>query len=476
MYGILNYPILPPQGALYPQLSIAHPCFSAAVFEGSQNLKLPLPMICLTALSSIAAVLQNLIDIEMPSGNTLPVSLNAMITVPSGGGKNRAINLFKKPIEEFEKRQMRAVEDEIMDYRARLELWCIRRKDILRKNKKYLDDETLMSLLSEHDETKPKMPASFRIIFEDSTPEALLASLGSGAKSAWLVTSEGGIVLSQHSMKNIPALNQLWSGDRVTVDRKTSDSFVLDDVRISVLVMSQPGVFDEFIGKYGALARDCGFFARCLVLAIPQNAIGQFEDDQVIQCLGLEHLHRKLVQFLNMSASGVDRSKVRFSPEARRRWVAIQNAVVQEVRMGGRFDDCPDLAARTPENIARVSALLHFFEGGSGDISVETLEFACHLCFWHVDQFLLLFSERPSGEKEAKILYDWFLKRYRANGQVAYPKNYVRQMCPNSLRTSGKFAIALEVLCTRGYVVIQMCSKRTLGIVFYPGGYGYVPN
>ncbi len=472
MYQSYHYPTLPIPGAPYPAPSVAHPCFNAAIEEAAENLKLPLPFVCLTALSAISAVLQKLVDIEMPSGNALPVSLNALVTVPSGGGKNRMINLFKKSIEEFEAQQVLASEREMAAHKTKSEIWLHQRKDLLKKQRRVLSGDELVEMLIAHDQKVPVAPKPFRMVFEDTTPEALLASLGDGGHGAWLVTSEGGIILSQHSMKNMPALNQLWSGDRVTVDRKTTGSFVLADVRISVLIMSQPGIFEDFIGRYGGLARESGFFARCLVLAVPPSVVGQYEEDQVLNWQSLAQFHVVLRRFLSMSVSGISRSVVRFSPEARRRWIAIKNSVVEESRMGGRFTDFPDLAARTPENIARISALLHFFEGRSGDITVETLDYACRLCFWHADQFVQMFSEQSTAEEDAQLLYQWFMGRYKNNSQSAHRKNAVRQACPNSLRKKGRFDAAFEVLASRGYLAIQVFGKGAQAVVFYPGGYG----
>lgn len=471
MYTSPYYSILPISGSNYPMLSDAHPCFNSAVLESAANLKLPHAFVCLTALSAIAAVLQELVDVEMPSGNALPVSLNALITVPSGGGKNRTINLFKKPIEEFEARQIDACKEEMTTYKARLEIWSLQRKDLLKQQKKMLEGDELPQLLIVHDKKAPVAPKPFRMIFEDTTPEALLASLGHGGYGAWLVSSEGGTVLSQHSMKNMPALNQLWSGDRVTVDRKTTGSFVLADVRISVLIMSQPGIFEDFISRYGALARESGFFARCLVLAVPPSVVGQYEDDQVLNWQNLEQFHVVIRRFLSMSVSGIRRSTVAFSPEARRRWIGIKNAIVEESRTGGRFNEFPDLAARTSENIARVSALLHFFEGRSGGISVETLDYACRLCFWHVDQFVQMFSEKSMGEEDAVLLYKWFLNRSHNNTHSIYRKNAVRQACPNSLRKGGRFEAAFELLASRGCLYTQIFGNGALGVTFNPNGY-----
>jgi hypothetical protein len=470
MYPMVNYQVLPMQGSLYPALSQAHPIFSGATLEAAQNLGLPLPLISLTALSAIAAALQGILKIEVPNGTTLPVSLNALITVPSGGGKNRTANLFKKPFEDFEEAQIKVHLEERSNYKTRLEVWSYEPKELTTTARKSSGKQTLVDLLLGHDQRKPIAPRSCRIIFEDTTPEALLACMAEGGKNAWLVTSEGGIVLSQHAMKNMPALNQLWSGDRVTVDRKTGDSFSLVDTRISVLIMSQPGVFESFFNHCGALARESGFFARCLTLAIPQDMLGQLVDDRVLEWSHLQVFNENISNFLKMTLYGAERINLRLAPEAQRHWIAIKNAVKWEQRQGGRFDDFHDLAARTPENILRIAALLHFFEGRSGDVSAETLDFSCRLCFWHADQFCHMFSERSSGDEDARVLYEWFITRYKKFGITAYRKNDVRQRCPGALRKDGRFDAAFEVLLLRGFLTLQKYGNGITGVSFYPQG------
>lgn len=472
MYNSQYFPILPIYNSTYPYPSDVHSCFKAAVLECSTNLKLPVPLVCLTALNSIAAVLQGLVDVEIKPGSSLPVSLYSLITVPSGGGKNKIIQRFKRPIEKFEDDQVKAYEAEFKIYEVKRETWLRQRKALLKNKATVLDDEALVKSLIAHNVNEPITPKKFRMIFEDTTPEALLQSLGYTVDNAWLVTSEGGIVLSQHSMKNMPALNQLFSGDRITIDRKTSGSYVLEDVRASILIMSQPGIFNDFIKRNGATARESGFFARCLVLEVPPSDVGQFEDDQVLIWQSLEQFHLKIRRFLAMSVSGISRSIVSFSPEAGRRWIAIKNAIVEEVRAGGRFNDFPDLAARTPENIARISALLHFFEEQNGDISVETLDYACRLCFWHVDQFRHMFSERSTVEDDAKLLYDWLCRRLNSN-LPAYPKNYIRQACPNPLRKDGRFDAAFDLLVLRHYLTIKFFGNGAQGVIFNPNGNVY---
>ena len=61
---------------------------------------------------------------------------------------------------------------------------------------------------------KPKLPM---LIYEDSTPEALLSGLNENTPNGYLGSSEGGVLFNGRLMTYTAILNTLWSGDDVTV-------------------------------------------------------------------------------------------------------------------------------------------------------------------------------------------------------------------------------------------------------------------
>ncbi|WP_189666485.1 YfjI family protein [Pseudomonas amygdali] len=468
----INYSgwMLPSANSTFPVFSDHHPCFTSTIMEASTNLKLPNSMMCLTALSAIAATLQGSIDVEMPSGGSIPVSLNVLITVPSGGGKNRTMKLFQAPIEEFERKMAQDRERELIDFKTRLRVWELQLKRLERVWRDDLESEEFFEHLKAHDINKPSFISDFRMVFEDTTPEALLFAMGSGVKSAYLKTSEGGIVLSQHAMKNMPALNQLWSGDRVTVDRKTSESFILDDVRVSVMIMCQPGIFESFVERHGSTARDSGFFARCLVMSVREADVGGYEDGQKLNWSSLAQFHDRIRVFLQDGTVKCNRTVLRLTPCAKEYWLSIKNSVVYESKVGGRFRGFKDLSARTPENIIRVAAILHHFEGKVGDVSIETVEFACKICFWHVDQFLVMFGEKGQDEADAQRLYKWLMQRYQEHDTTVHVKNNILQYGPAALRRAERLNAALEILIRKGVLSAHYFGSGSISLKFYPSG------
>jgi hypothetical protein len=164
----------------------------------------------------------------------------------------------------------------------------------------------------------------------------------------------------------------------------------------------------------------------------------------------------------------LQRKILKFSPQAEEMWLTISDEIEIEKRPGGRFEKATDHASKLPVNIARVAALLHFFEGFDGDISVETLYVAIEICRDCSNDFMKLFVKPPEEFSDAQILLERF-DVYRERGCRYIEKNFARRRCPNLLRTNGRFYVALDRLYFDGYVAARFDLKDVEFIDLYPG-------
>ena len=93
------------------------------------------------------------------------------------------------------------------------------------------------------------------------------------------MSSEAGLVFGGHGMGKDVAMrafalyNVLWDGGSFQVDRRTSQSFAIENARLTILLQVQESTLREFIRKTGDLARGTGFFARFL-LCWPESTQG----------------------------------------------------------------------------------------------------------------------------------------------------------------------------------------------------------
>ena len=66
-------------------------------------------------------------------------------------------------------------------------------------------------------------------------------------------------------MRNLATLNQLWDGNPLRIDRRTSDSFSVQGARLTMALQVQESTLRAFFDSTKGLARGTGFLARFLV-------------------------------------------------------------------------------------------------------------------------------------------------------------------------------------------------------------------
>lgn len=166
-------------------------------------------------------------------------------------------------------------------YEAALTVWRIGLETIhasIRKSaKRGGPTDHLVVRLAEHHSKKPMKPLRPKLRYSDTTPEAMMAGLFENWPSACLHSDEAGILFDGRATGDLPKLNSLYSGGKIAVDRRTSDSFTLENVRLSISAMIQPAALEKFIKRKGEEARGSGFWARFLICQ-PQSSQGERQE------------------------------------------------------------------------------------------------------------------------------------------------------------------------------------------------------
>lgn len=450
--------VLPDVDSRFPRCS-HFPVFGGAVDETVNNIKAPQPMVVFSALGAISVAIQGLCDVKRPTGQVGPVSLFLLSLGKSGERKSTAENIFFEAIREFQIEQDNVWVNKNKDWVVVHDVWKSKRAALIKQiSKKAVAGECSLSLesaLLKLEKDQPEKPQKMKFVYEDSTSEALLSGL-SEFNSAALISSENG--LGSRAFNDLSKQNALWSGDAVTVDRKTSGSYQLTNARLTISFMTQPKTIDEYIRKRGDLARGAGLLSRFLVTA-PDSTQGYRSIDNTTTSSECKYLFAERIKKLlsdnvsMMDDSARPRKVVKLSSKASERWVDAFNEIEIGIRSGGRFEGAGDLASKLADNIVRIAALLHVFEGYEGDVSLEVLEFAIDLCLWCSDEFYRVFMPLKEGEVEVVALRDWFLRR-RAEGEGVLKKNVVLQYCPRLIKDVVQLNSALRKLEDSGEVII----------------------
>lgn len=487
--AIKHYNVLPYRGTSFPAL-INAPIFNAAAEALSKKLGVWKPLVDMSILSAAIPVVHGLIDVEIPGGGNSPTSGFIIINAPPGSGKTRAAEATQKWIKLFQQMQMDLHNEQLAEFRVKLLIWRKQRKAILdlvsgQTESSMEGDTNLVSQLAkqlevqllEHERNRPQPPRALRLLGEDVTIESLHVSLAEHPVFS-IVSSEGGIIFKSRAINNLEQLNSLWSGSPVMINRKTGPSFHLTDARLSILSSVQPQVVANYLKAKGQDARDNGFTSRCMFFSMPDHLMPIARS---IDSTGSDERHRaaiaqleaRMQQLLSLNKAYFDdptlqRKVMKFTMEAQDVYEQLKYEIRVGMAPGGRFANVHDHANRLAEQVARVAAVLQYFDAPDSDISAGALWDAINICSYCSDCYLELFDPPPQEQLDAQMLNEWFNFNMRSvpNLRLVY-KNHVRQFGPNSLRAKNKLNHALMVLQQHGAIGLFVWGKHHI-IDLYP--------
>lgn len=448
---------LPDINSDFPDCS-GFPVFGAAIREVEALIKAPGPLIVSGALTAISVVAQGVFDVCLPIEKNVPCTLFQLVVAESGERKSAVEGVFLSPIRKFQKIQNLLWEDHVLLWEAADEVWVVKWKVLKNKIRsasvagKELDD--FEATLQAHYKLRPKRPKKIKLLHGDFTLPALLSWMSQNVPVVGVISSEGG--LNGALFKDMHQLNSMWSGESVTVERKTTDSFEILNPRVTVSNMVQPSALEAFIKKHGDAARGSGLLARTLVLSPESTRGSRFLQKDSASWAVPEAFEANLEKLLDknlllLKSSDEEKEVVRFSPAAAERWRFVYNEIEAGIVEGGRFSGAGDLASKLSENIARVAALLHVFEGFKGGISLRTLEFSVAFCLWCSDEFYRVFMQPKEIDLDVEELRDWLRDKYLF-GSYEIKNNEILQSGPRGTRTKKRRDAALDQLYALGLI------------------------
>lgn len=455
------------------------PIFSPAVNQANNNLQTPPGMGLKVALAAAALTTQGLADVRMPTGQQIATSLMIAILANSGERKTAMETIFFKIMRQMEELNRLRYESEYSVYKRTHEVWRVtgnvKKKQLKKKLESGDGAEKEAEELKRHLEAEPVPPVLFRVLFEDSTLPALFQSLRV-LPTAGLISSEGGGILGGPIFAEQTKLNAMWSGSPVPIDRVSTESFVLAGVRLTVLVMVQPGMLREFLADKGEKARASGLLARMLFCNTGTTQGTRLIQNTTVSWDHCDRFNDRIKELMERNIAALKdpnfkRQVIRFSPEAESAWLQFYNVVESHIQPNGFYAKAGDHASKLAENVARVAAVLHFFEGFEGDISLDTLNAAILIVRTSSSDFADIFITPPEFH-EATILDDWLTQKYRNFRQRYVSKSVVRKYCPNSLRNTALLDHILGMLVQSGKVAFVR-NNKTLFLDLFPG-YGSV--
>ncbi len=456
------------------------PLIKAAVDEVHAFVQSPYAMLASSAISAISLASQAYFDVQRAEKLEGPCSCYFLTIAESGERKSTGEGFFTQSIKEFERDKAEEAKPFIKEYKAKLGAWeakCAGTKDKIRQETKAGKDtgnyeRKLSELMSE----KPEQAKVPRLIYVDATPEALAFSLFSNWPSGGLVSAEGGQVFGSHGMgtgsvmRNLAMLNQLWDGNTLHVDRRTSESFSLVGGRLTISIQIQEAALLEFLTATGNLARGTGFLARFLLVWPTSTQGNRFFKEAPKNWPNLNSFNQRLTEILYMPCNidqygSLKPTRINFSLEAKDLWKAHHDSIEQMLRVGGELSDIKDVASKSADNAARLAALFEVFTNPSSlVISKKSLESAQAIAAWHLSQSVRFFGQFSLPDETHKMvqLDEWLIK-YCAQNQISIiNKSILMQRGPNFLRKKNLLDKTLKDLIAKNRVRLISRGKTQL--------------
>ncbi len=370
-------------------------------------------------------------------------------------------------IREYEQQKYDEYLEAIGIWNLKVAMWEVQKKEVLnmlRKNRRLsLCCVEIEAELFEHESKKPEKPRRFRMMYEDSTSQALFLGMHQNGASAGLISDEASGMLNGRAFSDFSKLNTLWSGGQIAIDRTSSESYQLTDARLTVSMMIQEQAFLSYMSRKGERARGVGLWARFLVCQ-PKSIRGtRLMTNFTTSWQRTNDFNKRVIELLRRNSAFQEgqegRKAIKFSPAAAVRWMEVFNEIELAMLKGGRYERMPDFASKLADNMARIAAIIHYFEGVEGEISLEVFEFAVELGYWFSDQFKGVFVPPSQLEIDSVELYEWLLARRAKDGRDT-KKNEVLQSGPFRMRKKEVLEPILNMLSGENKILL---NERRLG-------------
>ncbi|OJB36085.1 hypothetical protein BGV56_14705 [Burkholderia ubonensis] len=460
----------------YPVDSLP-PSVRAAVDEVCAFVQAPLPLVASSAIAALSLAIQAHVDVKRAERLAGPVGLFMLTIADSGERKSTSDGFFTSAIREYEAEQAEELKPLLADHHADMAAWEAKygglKEKIKADSKARRPTIGREAELRELEHGKPKPPKIPRLIYADATPEALAFSLGKQWPSGGVISAEAGVVFGGHAMsadsvmRNLAALNVLWDGASLTIDRRTSDSFTVRGARLTVALQVQEATLRSFFERNGSLARGTGFLARCLI-AWPESTQGtRMFREAPEHWPHLATFNRRIAELLRQPApldghGNLAPQMLTLAPEAKESWVAFHDAVEARIQAGGELHDVRDVASKGADNAARLAALFHVFSGEAGPVSANSFGSASAIVWWHLGEAKRFFGELalPDELMDAARLDAWLIEHCRAEGVTTVSKRDAQRLGP--LRKSFSLNAALRTLDELDRARVKREGKQVL--------------
>jgi replicative DNA helicase len=388
----------------------------------AEALQTPLDLPGMLLLSALAACAGGRVRVEVRSGWEEPLNLYVAVALPPGERKSAAVNEVAAPLIEFEAGRTVEMGPEIAEARAQ--------RKVAEKTLEALQNQAAKAIGGERERLMEEVataareledcavPASYRLLADDATPEALASLLAEQRGRMAVLSPEGGIFglmagryASTGGQPNLDVYLKAHPGDTLRVDRKGRPPEFIPRPALTLGLAPQPDVVRSLAGEAGFRSR--GLLGRFLY-SLPISRVGGRDSNAApLPALVRAGYAREIQALIASLEAQSSATTIKLSLGAEEALVAFDTEL--EPRLGERGDlgHVSDWACKLTGAVVRLAGLLHLaanVRGRWGDpVSVEAMEAAIGLGRYLIPHALAAFDlmEADSSLAVARRVLEW---------------------------------------------------------------------
>ncbi|MEO9384257.1 DUF3987 domain-containing protein [Chromobacterium phragmitis] len=409
-------------------------------------------------------------EIEVEPGFVIPPVIFAQVVAGSGFGKNILYGISAGIFQEHEEAQNYKAQNDHKLYAGKMMLWEEKKKALLKRLRAAFNRDSDVSLLEQeiqqHEIDKPEEAIETRILLSDSTLAGAKKHFSGICKNKGIFAPEGSVVFQEGRIFSDPGfLCNLWDGTSFDIDRGNRESVKCTNPTASMLIFSQPDVFQKFHSKHGELLRDVGLYARTLFYFQSQSIICQPSFHLAYDTTnGLDIFHQLISSIIKGNENGsCKKNRMTLSPEAYQYYQSIKGFFKKATLPSQMFEHFSDFAAKYTNNMVRIACLFHLMEKREGPITKESIISADILCHWYLQQAIQFFDENKAMERKALLLYSWINKKLIEWNTDHIKLTALYQYTPNALRGKENILPLIDMLTIKR--IISTEKIKGVGLV-----------
>jgi len=429
---------------------------SDAIDEAHQNTGVSKELFALVILAAMSTSAQGLYNVSPTPGFTRPTTIHTTGIGESGIGKTTAIDILFKPIFEYEQELDKKYQKEKEEYNANLAVWDAINKN-LKKTVTQTGDEKTTNQFKEHQQNKPKPPRKKSITASDYSNAGLIKELNNNPKTVTLISAEANEIFNSKEFKNPTLLLKAWGSENFRKTRHNIENISLNEYRLSLTALINKTQYDQFRSGNGKNSKEVGLDARILFMEVTERkkspSTAKYKEEKLNTFYSFTN--KLLDKTFNDNNNTSERKCLNFSKNASERWHQIIDEVNRACEPGDYFEHHHEYAAKLPDNIARIAALLHIFDQCTGEISLRTLDRAEQICSWFADEFIGIFPQQHDHtalQKQAEKLLNFIISECQKLGKNDIPFNRILQYGRGMPRGKIERNKAAEYLKQQGLV------------------------